>query len=57
VRAKSPQLDADASPEQVQSFVTGFFEALETASAATVVSTQTIASTEQQSNLELARAS
>ena len=28
-----PQLDADASPEQVQSFVTGFFEALESASA------------------------
>lgn len=28
-----PQLDADASPEQVQSFVNGFFEALETASA------------------------
>ena len=28
-----PQLDADASPEQVQSFVAGFFEALETASA------------------------
>ena len=24
-----PQLDADASPEQVQSFVTGFFEALD----------------------------
>ena len=28
-----PHLDADASPEQVQSFVSGFFEALETASA------------------------
>ena len=32
-----PQLDADASPEQVQSFVTGFFEALEVASAQTIV--------------------
>lgn len=29
-----PPLDANASPEQVQSFVTGFFEALELASAA-----------------------
>ena len=27
---------ADASPEQVQSFVTGFFEALEVASAQTI---------------------
>ncbi len=32
-----PHLDADASPEQVQSFVTGFFEALEVASAQTIV--------------------
>ena len=51
-----PRLDADASPEQVQSFVTGFFDALETASAASVASAQTIASTDQQSNLEPARA-
>ena len=52
-----PHLGADASPEQVQSFVTGFFEALETASAASVALAQTIASAEQQSNLEPARAS
>ena len=32
-----PQLDADASSDQVQSFVTGFFEALEVASAQTMV--------------------
>jgi type IV secretion system protein VirD4 len=51
-----PRLDADASPEQVQSFVSGFFEALETASAVSVASAQTIASTEQQSNMEPARA-
>jgi type IV secretion system protein VirD4 len=40
-----PHLGADASPEQVQSFVTGFFEALEVASA------QTIVPIEQTSNL------
>lgn len=51
-----PHLGADASPEQVQSFVTGFFEALETASAASVASAHSIASAEQQSNLEPARA-
>jgi type IV secretion system protein VirD4 len=49
-----PRLDADASLEQVQSFVTGFFEALE------VASTQTIVPVEQtlnpKSNLEPARA-
>ena len=49
-----PHLGADASPEQVQSFVTGFFEALEVASA------QTIDPVDQtpnpQSNLEPARA-
>ena len=49
-----PHLDADASAEQVQSFVTGFFEALEVASA------QTIVPLDQQSNplpnLEPARA-
>ena len=32
-----PHLGADPSPEQVQSFVTGFFEALEVASAQTIV--------------------
>ena len=32
-----PHLEANASPEQVQSFVTGFFEALELASAQTIV--------------------
>jgi type IV secretion system protein VirD4 len=32
-----PRLDADASPEQMQSFVTGFFDALEVASAQTIV--------------------
>ena len=42
-----PQLDADASPEQVQSFVTGFFEALK---AASVASAQTIVSVEQTAN-------
>jgi type IV secretion system protein VirD4 len=52
-----PHLGADASPEQVQTFVTGFFEALETASAASVASAHSIASAEQQSNLEPARAS
>ena len=51
-----PHLGADASPEQVQSFVTGFFEALETASAASVASAHSIATAEQQSNLEPARA-
>jgi type IV secretion system protein VirD4 len=51
-----PHLGADASPEQVQSFVTGFFEALETASAASVASAHSIASAKQQSNLEPARA-
>jgi hypothetical protein len=32
-----PRLDADASPEQMQSCVTGFFDALEVASAQTIV--------------------
>ena len=49
-----PQLDADASPEQVQSFVTGFFEALEVASAQTIVPVEQTANL--QSNLEPARA-
>ena len=35
-----PQLGADASPEQVQSFVTGFFKALEVASAQMPVSVE-----------------
>ncbi len=35
-----PQLDADASPEQVQSFVAGFFEALEVASARTITAVE-----------------
>ena len=45
-----PHLDADASPERVQSFVTGFFEALEVASA------QSITLQNPQSNLEPAHA-
>lgn len=49
-----PQLDADASPEQVQSFVTGFFEALEVASAQTIVPVEQTPNL--QSNLEPARA-
>ena len=49
-----PHLDADASPEQVQSFVTGFFEALEVASAQTIVPVEQTPN--PQSNLEPARA-
>ena len=49
-----PHLDADASPEQVQSFVTGFFEALEVASAQTIVPVEQTPNL--QSNLEPARA-
>ena len=49
-----PHLDADASPEQVQSFVTGFFEALELASAQTIVPVDQTPN--PQSNLEPARA-
>ena len=49
-----PQLDADASPEQLQSFVTGFFEALEAASVQTIVPVEQTLNT--QSNLEPARA-
>jgi type IV secretion system protein VirD4 len=49
-----PQLDADASPEQVQSFVAGFFEALEVASAQTIVPVEQTPN--PQSNLEPARA-
>ena len=49
-----PHLDADASPEQVQSFVTGFFEALEVASAQTIV--PVVQTPNLQSNLEPARA-
>jgi type IV secretion system protein VirD4 len=49
-----PQLDADASPEQVQSFVAGFFEALEVASAQTIVPVEQTPNL--QSNLEPARA-
>ena len=49
-----PHLDADALPEQVQSFITGFFEALEVASAQTIVPVdQTL---HPQSNPEPARA-
>ena len=44
-----PRLDADASPEQVQCFVTGFFEALDAASAQ-------IVPPPQPSHLEPARA-
>ena len=47
-------LGADASPEQVQSFVTGFFEALEVASAQTIVPVDQTPNL--QSNLEPARA-
>lgn len=49
-----PHLSADASPEQVQSFVTGFFEALEVASAHTIVPVDQTPN--PQSNLEPARA-
>jgi type IV secretion system protein VirD4 len=49
-----PHLGADASPEQVQSFVTGFFEALEVASAQTIVPVEQTPNL--QSNLEPARA-
>jgi type IV secretion system protein VirD4 len=49
-----PHLSADASPEQVQSFVTGFFEALEVASAQTIVPVEQTPNL--QSNLEPARA-
>ena len=56
-----PQLDADASPEQVRSFVTGFFEVLDAASAAAAQATkpplaQMIVPPDKQSNLEPARA-
>ena len=53
-----PQLDADASPEQVQSFVTGFFEALEAASAQTIVPVEQTANQPSSTNpnLEPARA-
>ena len=53
-----PQLDADASPEQVQSFVTGFFEALEVASAQTIVPVDQTANQPHSAtpNLEPARA-
>jgi type IV secretion system protein VirD4 len=49
-----PHLEADASPEQVQSFVNGFFEALEVASSAH--DRPLDQTTTQQSNLEPARA-
>ena len=49
-----PHLGVDASPEQVQSFVTGFFEALEVASAQTIVHIEQTPNS--QSNLEPARA-
>ena len=49
-----PHLEADASPEQVQSFVNGFFEALEVASSAH--DRPLDPTTTQQSNLEPARA-
>ncbi len=53
-----PQLDADASPEQVQSFVAGFFEALEVASAQTIVTVEQTPNlpTFPNPNLEPARA-
>jgi type IV secretion system protein VirD4 len=35
-----PRLDADASPEQMQSFVSGFFDALDAASAQTIVAVE-----------------
>ncbi len=49
-----PHLEADASPEQVQSFVNGFFEALEGASSAH--DRPLDPTTNPQSNLEPARA-
>lgn len=53
-----PHLDAEASPEQVQSFVTGFFEALEVASAQTIVTVEQTPNlpTFPNPNLEPARA-
>ena len=53
-----PHLDADASPEQVQSFVTGFFEALEVASAQTIIPVEQTANQPSSTNpnLEPARA-
>ena len=53
-----PHLGADASPEPVQSFVTGFFEALEVASAQTIVPVEQTPNLPSfpNSNLEPARA-
>lgn len=49
-----PQLGPDASPEQIQSFVSGFFDALEVASAQTLLSGDPTG--HPQPNLESARA-